>query len=127
METLYGWEAVPVTRQTGLLDIHGRALDEQLDFPRHYKKQFTHAPGATVHGAPKYGARWANKVPHSRREMRRVARAKPIPYKVWGDRSLRRVDKLISKALAGMTPAQQEALIKEATARSVIQDGQDVS
>jgi ABC-type thiamine transport system substrate-binding protein len=97
MKTLYGWIAVPATRQTGLLDIHGNPLEEQLE--NRYKKQFTHAPGDTVHGAPKYGARWVGKEPKTLREMRRVAKAKPQPYKVWTDRSLRRVDKLIRKQL----------------------------
>ena len=118
MKTLYGWIAVPATRQTGLLDIHGNPLEEQLE--NRYKKQFTHAPGDTVHGAPKYGARWVGKEPKTLREMRRVAKAKPQPYKVWTDRSLRRVDKLIRKQLEQMTPEQQNELIQEATMRATI-------
>jgi hypothetical protein len=116
MTTLYGWTAIPATRSTGLLDVHSKPLEEQL--PGFFKKLFTHAPGDTVYGAPKYGARWTGKEPKTVREMRRVARAKPIPYKVWNDHSLRRVDKLIRKQLEQMTPEQQDDLIREATLRA---------
>ena len=117
-KTLYGWIAVPATRPTGLLDIQGKPLEELLE--NRYQKQFTHAPGETVHGAPKYGKHWQNREPKTLREMRRVAKAKPQPYKVWTDRSLRRVDKLIRKQLEQMTPEQQNELIQEATMRATI-------
>jgi len=97
-------------KDTGLLDVNGKPLLEQgevLPFPHFYKKVYSHPDGAVVYGAPKWGTRWLDKVARTKRELKRSVGAKPRPYKVWHDRSLRRVDRLIMKNLEGLTPEQQ--------------------
>jgi hypothetical protein len=115
---MYGWKAIPSTRDTGLKDIHDKPLLETLPFPQYHIKAFTHKPKDTVLGAPIRGgvaSTWSQ--PKNRRQARRFHQTKPVRYIVWHDSSLRRIDKLIKKQLAGMTPEQQAEFIKTATAQ----------
>lgn len=112
---LYGWIGTPAYRDTGLKDVQDKPLMEPLPFPQTYMKTFSHLPQATVEGAPIRGgvaATWTE--PKSRREAKRHHQTKPVRYMVWWDRSLRRVDKIVKKQLASMTPDQQAEFIGKA-------------
>lgn len=66
-----------------------------------YRKQFSHAPKTILLGAPKRGGKWlaldALREVLTERQTIRCNECKPVRYIVWGDRSLRRVDKLLRK------------------------------
>jgi hypothetical protein len=134
----YGWDAVATTRPTGELDVHGKPLQEQLPFPQHYRKQFTHPGGTIIVGAARRGGYWEkfelkepenyNEMPVEaqararasyRRKLVRKNQCKPTRYIVWGDRSLRRLDNVLRKQFAGMTPEQQQDLIAQAATGAV--------
>lgn len=126
----YGWDATIATRKVpGLLDVHGKELEEQLPYPQFYKKTFTHKPGEIVLGAPKRGgvaSTWTES--KNRRKARRHYQTKSIRYQVWWDRSIRRVDKVIKKKLAGMTKEQQAEFISKAMSQGTqTQNNENVS
>ncbi len=141
----YGWEAKTASRPkrdpvTGLLmmDKEGKTIEEILPFPRYYRKQFTHPGGTIIVGAPKRGGFWDkfdlqppvdyDKLPedeqkrarvHYRRCLVRKNQCKETRYIVWGDRSLRRVDRVLRKQFEGMTPDEQNKMIAQATGKKV--------
>jgi hypothetical protein len=129
--TLYGWLATPAQRDTGLTDIHDKPLMETLPFPANYVKTFSHKPGEYLLGAPIRGGLFATmETPvavdpsdtvayrHYRRIAKRVNQTKPRKYMVMPDRSIRRVDKMIKKQLASMTPQQQAEFVAKAMGAS---------
>jgi hypothetical protein len=125
--SFYGWTATPAQRDTGLKDIHDKPLMETLPFPANYLKTFSHKPGEYILGAPIRGGLFATMEPplavdpsdkvayrHYRRIAKRINQTKSRKYMIMPDRSIRRVDKMIKKQLAGMTPQQQAEFVAKA-------------
>jgi hypothetical protein len=106
----YGWDREPLMVQVKddhgelLVDIHGKPLMEVVE--GEFIKKFTHPFRTIIQGASKRGPRFANITPTTKRQIKRHSETKPTRYIVMSDHSLRRLDKVLIKAVEQMSPEQ---------------------
>lgn len=110
----YGWEPEPFKKQVEIdgekqVDIHGNPLMEEIEGL--FVKKFNHPFRTIIRGAAKRGPRFANITPTTKRQQLRHSETKPTRYIVMVDHSIRRLDKVLLKAIEQMTPEQQVALV----------------
>lgn len=115
---LYGWSGVPATRPTGEKDIHGNEINEILEFPKFFNRFWSASPRDQVLGSPHRSGDWNERQPRDDKQKarfgRRATECRPTRYLVWGDRSLREVDKLLRTHFANMPLDEQTRLVEAA-------------
>jgi hypothetical protein len=130
-KNLYGWTLQKMDVPTGETDNDGKPITVLVP-----AKQYSHAPRAMIMGAPKRGGvastrtlmEITEEIQNSpaglaivqRRNLRiakRIHECQPVRYIVWHDRSLRRVDKIMKKALPEMSPEQVRDMMEQLAAK----------